>query len=263
MDELLDITAVARYLGVSERTVYNRVRSGDLPAVKVGRLWRVRKADLEAWLGGAAHGVGARGGYGASDEASLAAEGGVLPSRADLETALAGVSDQLEHRLLFVGMLARAFATLGWAPPVVVGGHAVEFWTAGGYTTVDIDLVSAHEPFAQVLATWGFVRLGRHFYDDALGIVVEAPGSQLSADEQAHVVAVRARGLTVSVLGIEDLIIDRLNACVHWSHEESCDVARALLLGNADIDWEYLLRRAAEDELTNALDAARRGADST
>jgi excisionase family DNA binding protein len=51
MEELLDIAAVAQYLGVSERTVYNKVRSGDLPAVKVGRLWRVRAADLEAWLG--------------------------------------------------------------------------------------------------------------------------------------------------------------------------------------------------------------------
>jgi predicted nucleotidyltransferase len=81
-------------------------------------------------------------------------------------------------------------------------------------------------------------------------------------DERAHVIAVRTRGLTVSMLGIEDLIIDRLNACVHWSHEESCDVARALLLGNTDIDWEYLCRRAAEDERTDALEVALGGADS-
>lgn len=58
MEELLDIAAVADYLGVSERTVYNRVRSGELPALKVGRLWRVRVADLEAWLGTAASLVG-------------------------------------------------------------------------------------------------------------------------------------------------------------------------------------------------------------
>ncbi|MRS11725.1 MAG: helix-turn-helix domain-containing protein [Actinobacteria bacterium] len=51
MEELLSIETVARYLGVSERTVYNRVRAGDLPALKVGRLWRVRAADVEAWLG--------------------------------------------------------------------------------------------------------------------------------------------------------------------------------------------------------------------
>lgn len=50
MDELLSIAAVARYLRVSDRTVYNHVRAGDLPAVKVGRLWRVRAADLDAWL---------------------------------------------------------------------------------------------------------------------------------------------------------------------------------------------------------------------
>ena len=50
MDELLDIASVAEYLGVSDRTVYNRVRAGDLPAVKVGRLWRVRAGDLEEWL---------------------------------------------------------------------------------------------------------------------------------------------------------------------------------------------------------------------
>ncbi len=50
MDGLWDISRVAEYLGVSERTVYNKVRSGDLPAVKVGRLWRVRPQDIEAWL---------------------------------------------------------------------------------------------------------------------------------------------------------------------------------------------------------------------
>ena len=58
MDELLDIAAVAEYLGVSERTVYDRVRSGDLPAFKVGRLWRVRATELDTWLKGrGAHGI--------------------------------------------------------------------------------------------------------------------------------------------------------------------------------------------------------------
>ena len=50
MEELWDIARVAAYLGVSERTVYNKVRAGDLPAVKVGRLWRVRPSQLDAWL---------------------------------------------------------------------------------------------------------------------------------------------------------------------------------------------------------------------
>lgn len=52
MEELWDIARVAAYLGVTERTMYNKVRSGELRAVKVGRLWRVRVSDLEAWLAG-------------------------------------------------------------------------------------------------------------------------------------------------------------------------------------------------------------------
>ncbi|MDO8880111.1 MAG: helix-turn-helix domain-containing protein [Coriobacteriia bacterium] len=57
MDDLLDIATVARHLGVSERTVYNRVRAGDLPALKIGRLWRVRARDLERWLASSSHTV--------------------------------------------------------------------------------------------------------------------------------------------------------------------------------------------------------------
>jgi excisionase family DNA binding protein len=34
MDELWDIARVAKYLGVTERTVYNKVRAGDLPAAR-------------------------------------------------------------------------------------------------------------------------------------------------------------------------------------------------------------------------------------
>lgn len=43
---------VARYLSVSERQVYALVRSGDLPAVKIGGrgVWRVAKDQLEAYV---------------------------------------------------------------------------------------------------------------------------------------------------------------------------------------------------------------------
>ena len=254
MDELLDITSVARYLGVSERTVYNKVRSGDLPAVKVGRLWRIRAADLEAWLRRTSRSTGARGEYAASDGASVAAESGALPSRADLEAALGAFEDRTERRLAFVGVLSRAYRALGWSEPVVVGGHAVEFWTAGGYSTADIDLVGGSEPAAQILASWGFSREGRHWYDDSLGIVVEIPGSQLSADERQHVSTVRLGGFVATVLGIEDLIIDRLNACVHWRDTEACLWAEALLSSPEPIDIDYLRRRATEEDVRSRLD---------
>jgi excisionase family DNA binding protein len=41
---------VLGYLKVNARTVYRLIRSGQLPAIRVGRQWRVRRSDLDAWL---------------------------------------------------------------------------------------------------------------------------------------------------------------------------------------------------------------------
>lgn len=251
MDALWDIARVAEYLGVSERTVYNRVRAGELPAIKIGRLWRVRAADLESWLG--APSALAKGPYPyASEREPLlsAREAGLLPKRADLEALLMPLADPLARRLAFVGLLSSACEELGWPAPVVVGGNAVEFYTAGDYATADIDLAGASEPIAWVLGEWGFEREGRHFYDQELNLVLEVPGGRLAPEQLSHAAAVRIAGVTAYVIGIEDLIVDRLAACVHWKDEESCVWARVMLTGEYEIDREYLEARAdAEDVL--------------
>jgi excisionase family DNA binding protein len=36
---------------VSTMTVYRLIKSGDLPAVRVGRSFRVRESDVDAYLG--------------------------------------------------------------------------------------------------------------------------------------------------------------------------------------------------------------------
>jgi excisionase family DNA binding protein len=38
---------VADLLRISRRTVYNWLRSGQLPALRIGRIWRVRLEDIE------------------------------------------------------------------------------------------------------------------------------------------------------------------------------------------------------------------------
>lgn len=47
---LLKPEEVAEYLGVSRRAVMNWLRAGRIRGVKVGRFWRVRPEDLEAFL---------------------------------------------------------------------------------------------------------------------------------------------------------------------------------------------------------------------
>src|ERR1700756_4837974 len=39
-----------RYLQVNLRTVYRLIKAGKIPAVRVGRQWRFRKRDIDAWL---------------------------------------------------------------------------------------------------------------------------------------------------------------------------------------------------------------------
>ncbi len=265
MEELWDIARVAEYLGVSERTVYNRVRKRELPAIKVGRLWRVRPSDLERWLGAATH-ISTSGVNAAADvpgpypfpsgiePSSRVAEASPLPSRDDLERLLGPIVDQLERRLAFVGLLTRAVESLGWPAPVVVGGHAVEFYTAGDYPTVDIDLAGASEPLAEVLAAWGFSKEGRHWFDEPLRLLVEAPGSRPGPDELAHVVGVRVGAVTAYVIGIEDIVVDRLCAAKHWNDDDSRFWAGTMLAVAQEIDRAYLQRRAAEEDVVDELE---------
>lgn len=49
-ERLLDREEVAKVLGLSTITVGRMMRAGTLPAFKLGRQWRVRPADLDAYL---------------------------------------------------------------------------------------------------------------------------------------------------------------------------------------------------------------------
>jgi excisionase family DNA binding protein len=49
MDEVLTVGEVAGYLRVHPITVQRWCRTGDLPAAKIGRAYRIRKSDLDAW----------------------------------------------------------------------------------------------------------------------------------------------------------------------------------------------------------------------
>ena len=50
LDRLLSTEEVAGYLGVGQATVYRWCRDESLPAVKIGRRWRVRRSALEEFV---------------------------------------------------------------------------------------------------------------------------------------------------------------------------------------------------------------------
>jgi excisionase family DNA binding protein len=49
-DVMLSPEEVARRASVKEEVVYTWLRGGNLPGVKLGKIWRVRARDLEAFL---------------------------------------------------------------------------------------------------------------------------------------------------------------------------------------------------------------------
>ena len=49
-DDILTIEEVAKYLRVSDRTVYDWAQKGEIPAGKIGTVWRFKKSEAEKWV---------------------------------------------------------------------------------------------------------------------------------------------------------------------------------------------------------------------
>lgn len=47
--EFLTPTEVMEELGIGRNTFYRLVNSGELPAFRIGKLWRVKRSELEKW----------------------------------------------------------------------------------------------------------------------------------------------------------------------------------------------------------------------
>ncbi|MCR5723924.1 MAG: PTS sugar transporter subunit IIA [Treponema sp.] len=49
-DDILTIEEIAKYLRVSERTVYDWAQKGEIPAGKIGTVWRFKRSEIEKWV---------------------------------------------------------------------------------------------------------------------------------------------------------------------------------------------------------------------
>ena len=55
-DRWLSVEEVGKYLGVSKDTVYRWINTHSMPAHRVGRFWKFKQEQIDAWIeaGGAA-----------------------------------------------------------------------------------------------------------------------------------------------------------------------------------------------------------------
>ena len=167
------------------------------------------------------------------------------------------LKNRLDKVMYFVAVLTDALKKHG-IKPVLVGGGALEFYTQGSYMTADIDLViEGREQAKRVLEEMGFQHaLGeRYWYNEELELSVEIPGDRL-AGSMGHIVAVDVGdGLTGYVIGVEDLIIDRLTAYKYWKSLSDGEWAVAVLsIHLNDVDFDYLKGRAEEEKIIDELE---------
>ena len=155
--------------------------------------------------------------------------------------------DPRRRRLIALGLLTRLLSAHD-IEPILVGGGALEFYTAGGYATKDMDLaLPATAEVDEAFAALGFEKEGRYWYHGELDLLFEAPAPAGLPGEDAPRTVVEIDGLRVVIIGIEDLLIDRLRAWVHWRSDEDGRWTRRLALLYPDrIDWEYVRQRTGD-----------------
>lgn len=164
----------------------------------------------------------------------------------------------LKRQLLTVALISNLLQKKGKEVPIVIGDLALSYYTREVYFTADIDLAySDREILDEVLKDIDFDKKGRYWVNDDLKMAIEVPVGVLVEEDAPLEVVELGPELQCKIIGIEDLIIDRLNACKHWKSEIDCEMAELLIMRyGKEMDWDYLEKKAKkpENDLAQELD---------
>ncbi len=165
--------------------------------------------------------------------------------------------NELKKKMLLVGYLSDELSKRG-AFLFLVGGQAVETYTAGQFTTGDIDITTTDQEATEKLLTrLSFKREGMIWLNEKLAIAVHIVASYPTRTEKVRTVEVGP--YRVGVVGVEELIIDRLRASKFWKSGRDAEQAWVLFNGfRKRIDLDYLRRRAKEEKVDDILPEAEK-----
>ena len=141
--------------------------------------------------------------------------------------------------------------------PILVGGSAVELYTGGAYTTVDLDFVGHVPPLtSRALVEVGFEKHGKNWIHEGAQLFLEFPSSSLGGDEREAILTVDR--FRIQIVSPEDLLVDRLAAWKYW--ESPIDGVNSFLLYRAQYDFldeEHLENRSKTEDVVDVLAAVR------
>ena len=129
----------------------------------------------------------------------------------------------------------------------------MELYTGGAYRTGDLDFVGiVTNTVANKLERAGFERQGRHWIHRGHRLLIETPDHNL--DSGNTVATISFGGTFVVVLGLEELIVDRLAAWQFWQSEiDAYNAWRLWSSREQRIDLTRLRSLATRSETTAAL----------
>jgi excisionase family DNA binding protein len=167
-EAFLTTEEVLEYLQVNLRTVYRLIKAGKIPAVRVGRQWRFRKGDIDAWLDNQRPRVSA-------GSKPLAVER--APRVANDPARVLVVDDEASIRDLLAKTLALAEYTVDVSPD---GRSALERMRLSAYDLLIADLKM---PGMDGLT---FIREARRFKADLPVIIITGFSTESSAIEAVN-----------------------------------------------------------------------------
>jgi hypothetical protein len=160
---------------------------------------------------------------------------------------------EFEAALRLFARVSEAMKVRGLAPPIIVGGAAVEYYTLSAITTGDFDISTPwQEAFEEELRQIGFVRPSgpglatRGWIHPTLALGFEVVSSALlegMADrERVRMVRMGEDGMAAFV-ALEDIVADRMGQYASGTAPDMLGQARALFTLFPDADLAYMEQR--------------------
>ena len=160
--------------------------------------------------------------------------------------------EKMERQLYLAAAISGRFEE-GGVSTVLVGGTVVEFYTAGGYTTADIDMVLPpleKREIERVMEELGLVRAGdyRHWIHPQIPLPVEFPPGPLQIGHSVvrELNEIEIGGVKLKILKVEDILLDRIVMAQEWKDPQSQIQAEMLMYAHYEkIDWPYVHGQAS------------------
>ncbi|MCK4667532.1 hypothetical protein KAU33_12325 [Candidatus Dependentiae bacterium] len=162
--------------------------------------------------------------------------------------------DIFQKRFYFSSYLFKIYTE---NPPIIVGGSALEYYSGAQYPTGAIDFYLEEDVLDKLikfLRKKKFYKRGKYYYSLDKKIAVEPHSGHFNGDKK-YLNKMIYGDKEVLLIGIEDLIVDRINIFDKKEYPEEYDWAHRLFKSYQNfIDVEYFKRKLKRDGLLSYLE---------